>query len=151
MKSQKVTISESFEAINIKIYIKTEEEEHQMEFPITEEYTSSTTNENIVTDFQNLNLNTTETEYANYDTNINIENNNIDTTYNIPITTTTYENTSDNYLQNIESSITTNNIIDNTVINCVYGAILNNTLSNALLFLSLIALFNNLLLYSLQH
>ena len=115
MKNQKVSISESFEVINIKFYIKTEEEEHQMELPFIEEYTSSTKNENIITDFQNLNLNnlnTTETGYSNYDTNINIEN--IDTTYNIPITSTTYENVSDNYLQNIESSTTTNNIIENT-------------------------------------
>ena len=115
MKNQKVSISESFEVINIKFYIKTEEEEHQMELPFIEEYTSSTKNENIITDFQNLNLNnlnTTETGYSNYDTNINIEN--IDTTYNIPITSTTYENASDNYLQNIESSTTTNNIIENT-------------------------------------
>ena len=115
MKNQKVSISESFEVINIKFYIKTEEEEHQMELPFIEEYTSSTTNENIITDFQNLNLNnlnTTETGSSNYDTNINIEN--IDTTYNIPITSTTYENVSDNYLQNIESSTTTNNIIENT-------------------------------------
>ena len=115
MKNQKVSISESFEVINIKFYIKTEEEEHQMELPFIEEYTSSTKNENIITDFQNLNLNnlnTTEMGYSNYDTNINIEN--IDTTYNIPITSTTYENVSDNYLQNIESSTTTNNIIENT-------------------------------------
>ena len=115
MKNQKVSISESFEVINIKFYIKTEEEEHQMELPFIEEYTSSTKNENIITDFQNLNLNnlnTTETGYSNYDTNINIEN--IDTTYNIPITSTTYENASDNYLQNIETSTTTNNIIENT-------------------------------------
>ena len=115
MKNQKMSISESFEVINIKFYIKTEEEEHQMELPFIEEYTSSTKNENIITDFQNLNLNnlnTTETGYSNYDTNINIEN--IDTTYNIPITSTTYENASDNYLQNIESSTTTNNIIENT-------------------------------------
>ena len=114
MKNQKVSISESFEVINIKFYIKTEEEEHQMELPFIEEYTSSTKNENIITDFQNLNLNnlnTTETGYSNYDTNINIEN--IDTAYNIPITSTTYENVSDNYLQNIESSTTTNNIIEN--------------------------------------
>ena len=115
MKNQKVSISESFEVINIKFYIKTEEEEHQMELPFIEEYTSSTRNENIITDFQNLNLNnlnTTETGYSNYDTNINIENN--DMTYNIPITSTTYENVSDNYLQNIETSTTTNNIIENT-------------------------------------
>ena len=98
MKNQKMSISESFEVINIKFYIKTEEEEHQMELPFIEEYTSSTKNENIITDFQNLNLNnlnTTEMGYSNYDTNINIEN--IDTTYNIPITSTTYENVSDNY------------------------------------------------------
>ena len=110
-----MSISESFEVINIKFYIKTEEEEHQMELPFIEEYTSSTKNENIITDFQNLNLNnlnTTEMGYSNYDTNINIEN--IDTTHNIPITSTTYENASDNYLQNIESSTTTNNIIENT-------------------------------------
>ena len=121
MKNQKVVVSEAFEVINIKFYIKSEEEEHQMEFPITEEYTSSTTNENITTtnydmnDFQNLNLNATETGYTTYDTNINMEN--IDTTYNtydIPATTTTYENASDNYLQNFESSTTTNNIIENT-------------------------------------
>ena len=115
MKNQKVSISESFEVINIKFYIKTEEEEHQMELPFIEEYTSSTKNENIITDFQNLNLNnlnTTETGYSNYDTNINIENN--DMTYNIPITSTTYENVSDNYLQNIETSTITNNIIENT-------------------------------------
>ena len=121
MKNQKVSISESFEVINIKFYIKTEEEEHQMELPFIEEYTSSTKNENIITDFQNLNLNnlyTTETGYSNYDTNINIEN--IDTTYNIPITSTTYENVSDNYLQNIESSTTTNNIIENTNTNIDY-------------------------------
>ena len=121
MKNQKVSISESFEVINIKFYIKTEEEEHQMELPFIEEYTSSTKNENIITDFQNLNLNnlnTTETGYSNYDTNINIEN--IDTTYNIPITSTTYENVSDNYLQNIESSTTTNNIIENNNTNIDY-------------------------------
>ena len=121
MKNQKMSISESFEVINIKFYIKTEEEEHQMELPFIEEYTSSTKNENIITDFQNLNLNnlnTTETGYSNYDTNINIEN--IDTTYNIPITSTTYENASDNYLQNIESSTTTNNIIENTNTNIDY-------------------------------
>ena len=121
MKNQKVSISESFEVINIKFYIKTEEEEHQMELPFIEEYTSSTKNENIITDFQNLNLNnlnTTEMGYSNYDTNINIENN--DTTYNIPITSTTYENVSDNYLQNIESSTTTNNIIENTNTNIDY-------------------------------
>ena len=121
MKNQKVSISESFEVINIKFYIKTEEEEHQMELPFIEEYTSSTKNENIITDFQNLNLNnlnTTETGYSNYDTNINIEN--IDTTYNIPITSTTYENVSDNYLQNIETSTTTNNIIENTNTNIDY-------------------------------
>ena len=121
MKNQKVSISESFEVINIKFYIKTEEEEHQMELPFIEEYTSSTKNENIITDFQNLNLNnlnTTETGYSNYDTNINIEN--IDTTYNIPITSNTYENVSDNYLQNIESSTTTNNIIENTNTNIDY-------------------------------
>ena len=121
MKNQKVSISESFEVINIKFYIKTEEEEHQMELPFIEEYTSSTKNENIITDFQNLNLNnlnTTETGYSNYDTNINIEN--IDTTYNIPITSTTYENASDNYLQNIESSTTTNNIIENNNTNIDY-------------------------------
>ena len=121
MKNQKVSISESFEVINIKFYIKTEEEEHQMELPFIEEYTSSTKNENIITDFQNLNLNnlnTTETGYSNYDTNINIENN--DMTYNIPITSTTYENVSDNYLQNIESSTTTNNIIENTNTNIDY-------------------------------
>ena len=115
MKNQKMSISESFEVINIKFYIKTEEEEHQMELPFIEEYTSSTKNENIITDFQNLNLNnlnTTEMGYSNYDTNINIEN--IDTTYNIPITSTTYENVSDNYLQNIETSTITNNIIENT-------------------------------------
>ena len=121
MKNQKMSISESFEVINIKFYIKTEEEEHQMELPFIEEYTSSTKNENIITDFQNLNLNnlnTTETGYSNYDTNINIEN--IDTTYNIPITSNTYENVSDNYLQNIESSTTTNNIIENTNTNIDY-------------------------------
>ena len=121
MKNQKVSISESLEVINIKFYIKKEEEEHQMELPFIEEYTSSTMNENIITDFQNLNLNnlnTTETGYSNYDTNINIEN--IDTTYNIPITSTTYENVSDNYLQNIESSTTTNNIIENTNTNIDY-------------------------------
>ena len=121
MKNQKMSISESFEVINIKFYIKTEEEEHQMELPFIEEYTSSTKNENIITDFQNLNLNnlnTTEMGYSNYDTNINIEN--IDTTYNIPITSTTYENVSDNYLQNIESSTTTNNIIENTNTNIDY-------------------------------
>ena len=121
MKNQKMSISESFEVINIKFYIKTEEEEHQMELPFIEEYTSSTKNENIITDFQNLNLNnlnTTETGYSNYDTNINIEN--IDTTYNIPITSTTYENVSDNYLQNIESSTTTNNIIENNNTNIDY-------------------------------
>ena len=122
MKNQKVSISESFEVINIKFYIKTEEEEHQMELPFIEEYTSSTKNENIITDFQNLNLNnlnTTETGYSNYDTNnINIEN--IDTTYNIPITSTTYENVSDNYLQNIETSTTANNIIENTNTNIDY-------------------------------
>ena len=121
MKNQKVSISESLEVINIKFYLKTEEEEHQMELPFIEEYTSSTKNENIITDFQNLNLNnlnTTETGYSNYDTNINIEN--IDTTYNIPITSTTYENVSDNYLQNIESSTTTNNIIENTNTNIDY-------------------------------
>ena len=121
MKNQKMSISESFEVINIKFYIKTEEEEHQMELPFIEEYTSSTKNENIITDFQNLNLNnlnTTETGYSNYDTNINIEN--IDTTYNIPITSTTYENVSDNYLQNIETSTTTNNIIENTNTNIDY-------------------------------
>ena len=121
MKNQKMSISESFEVINIKFYIKTEEEEHQMELPFIEEYTSSTKNENIITDFQNLNLNnlnTTETGYSNYDTNINIEN--IDTTYNIPITSTTYENASDNYLQNIESSTTTNNIIENNNTNIDY-------------------------------
>ena len=121
MKNQKVSISESFEVINIKFYIKTEEEEHQMELPFIEEYTSSTKNENIITDFQNLNLNnlnTTETGYSNYDANINIENN--DTTYNIPTTSTTYENVSDNYLQNIETSTTTNNIIENTDTNIDY-------------------------------
>ena len=121
MKNQKMSISESFEVINIKFYIKTEEEEHQMELPFIEEYTSSTKNENIITDFQNLNLNnlnTTEMGYSNYDTNINIEN--IDTTYNIPITSTTYENVSDNYLQNIETSTTTNNIIENTNTNIDY-------------------------------
>ena len=121
MKNQKMSISESFEVINIKFYIKTEEEEHQMELPFIEEYTSSTKNENIINDFQNLNLNnlnTTETGYSNYDTNINIEN--IDTTYNIPITSTTYENVSDNYLQNIESSTTTNNIKENTNTNIDY-------------------------------
>ena len=121
MKNQKVSISESFEVINIKFYIKTEEEEHQMELPFIEEYTSSTKNENIITDFQNLNLNnlnTTEMGYSNYDTNINIEN--IDTTHNIPITSTTYENASDNYLQNIESSTTTNNIIENNNTNIDY-------------------------------
>ena len=121
MKNQKMSISESFEVINIKFYIKTEEEEHQMELPFIEEYTSSTKNENIINDFQNLNLNnlnTTETGYSNYDTNINIEN--IDTTYNIPITSTTYENVSDNYLQNIETSTTTNNIIENTNTNIDY-------------------------------
>ena len=110
MKNQKVSVSEAFEVINIIFYIKTEEEQHQMEFPITEKYTSTSSNENIVTDFQNLNLNTTGTGYTNYDTNINIKS--IDTTYNIPTTTTTYENTSDNYLQNIEGSTTTNNILD---------------------------------------
>ena len=121
MKNQKMSISESFEVINIKFYIKTEEEEHQMELPFIEEYTSSTKNENIITDFQSLNLNnlnTTETGYNNYDTNINIEN--IDTTYNIPITSTTYENVSDNYLQNIETSTTTNNIIENNNTNIDY-------------------------------
>ena len=118
MKNQKVSISESFEVINIKFYIKTEEEEHQMELPFIEEYTSSTKNENIITDLNLNNLNTTETGYSNYDTNINIEN--IDTTYNIPITSTTYENVSDNYLQNIESSTTTNNIIENTNTNIDY-------------------------------
>ena len=121
MKNQKVVVSEAFEVINIKFYIKSEEEEHQMELPFIEEYTSSTKNENIITDFQNLNLNnlnTTEIGYSNYDANINIEN--IDTTYNIPIASTTYENASDNYLQNIESSTTTNNIIENNNTNIDY-------------------------------
>ena len=113
MKNQKVSVSETFEVINIIFYIKTEEEQHQMEFPITEKYTSSSSNENIVTDFQNLNLNTIESGYTNYDTNINKES--IDTTYNIPTTTTTYENASDKYLQNIESSTTTNNILDTNI------------------------------------
>ena len=113
MKNQKVSVSEAFEVINIIFYIKTEEEQHQMEFPITEKYTSTSSNENIVTDFQNLNLNTIESGYTNYDTNINKES--IDTTYNIPTTTTTYENASDNYLQNIESSTTTNNILDTNI------------------------------------
>ena len=115
MKNQKVAVSEAFEVINIKFYLKSEEEEHQMEVPISEEYTSSTTEQNITTTnydmnaFQNINLNTTDTAYTTYDTNYNIEN--IGTTYNVPQTSTTYENISDNYLQNIETT-GTNNVID---------------------------------------
>ena len=115
MKNQKVAVSEAFEVINIKFYLKSEEEEHQMEVPISEEYTTSTTDQNITTTnydmnaFQNINLNTTDTAYTTYDTNFNIEN--IETTYNVPQANTTYENVSDNYLQNIETSVT-NNVID---------------------------------------
>ena len=120
MKNQKVSVSESFDVINIKFYLKSEEDLYQTEIPLSEEfYTSTTTDENVTTNFdlnafQNLDNVNADTGFNTYDANINTqtENVNVDITYGTPeiINTTSYENvSSDNYLQNIEASATTTN------------------------------------------
>ena len=120
MKNQKVSVSESFDVINIKFYLKSEEDSYQTEIPLSEEfYTSTTTDENVTTNFdlnafQNLDNVNADTGFNTYDANINTqtENVNVDITYGTPeiINTTSYENvSSDNYLQNIEASATTMN------------------------------------------
>ena len=120
MKNQKVSVSESFDVINIKFYLKSEEDSYQTEIPLSEEfYTSTTTDENVTTNFdlnafQNLDNINADTGFNTYDANINTqtENVNVDITYGTPeiINTTSYENvSSDNYLQNIEASATTTN------------------------------------------
>ena len=120
MKNQKVSVSESFDVINIKFYLKSEEDSYQTEIPLSEEfYTSTTTDENVTTNFdlnafQNLDNVNADTGFNTYDANINTqtENVNVDITYGTPeiINTTSYENvSSDNYLQNIEASATTTN------------------------------------------
>ena len=120
MKNQKVSVSESFDVINIKFYVKSEEDSYQTEIPLSEEfYTSTTTDENVTTNFdlnafQNLDNVNADTGFNTYDANINTqtENVNVDITYGTPeiINTTSYENiSSDNYLQNIEASATTTN------------------------------------------
>ena len=120
MKNQKVSVSESFDVINIKFYVKSEEDSYQTEIPLSEEfYTSTTTDENVTTNFdlnafQNLDNVNADTCFNTYDANINTqtENVNVDITYGTPeiINTTSYENvSSDNYLQNIEASATTTN------------------------------------------
>ena len=122
MKNQKVSVSESFDVINIKFYLKSEEDSYQTEIPLSEEfYTSTTTDENVTTNFdlnafQNLDNVNADTGFNTYDANINTqtENVNVDITYGTPeiINTTSYENvSSDNYLQNIEASATTTNDI----------------------------------------
>ena len=120
MKNQKVSVSESFDVINIKFYLKSKEDSNQTEIPLSEEfYTSTTTDENVTTNFdlnafQNLDNVNADTGFNTYDANINTqtENVNVDITYGTPeiINTTSYENvSSDNYLQNIEASATTTN------------------------------------------
>ena len=120
MKNQKVSVSESFDVINIKFYLKSEEDLYQTKIPLSEEfYTSTTTDENVTTNFdlnafQNLDNVNADTGFNTYDANINTqtENVNVDITYGTPeiINTTSYENvSSDNYLQNIEASATTTN------------------------------------------
>ena len=120
MKNQKVSVSESFDVINIKFYVKSEEDSYQTKIPLSEEfYTSTTTDENVTTNFdlnafQNLDNVNADTGFNTYDANINTqtENVNVDITYGTPeiINTTSYENvSSDNYLQNIEASATTMN------------------------------------------
>ena len=120
MKNQKVSVSESFDVINIKFYVKSEEDSYQTEIPLSEEfYTSTTTDENVTANFdlnafQNLDNVNADTGFNTYDANINTqtENVNVDITYGTPeiINTTSYENvSSDNYLQNIEASATTTN------------------------------------------
>ena len=120
MKNQKVSVSESFDVINIKFYVKSEEDSYQTEIPLSEEfYISTTTDENVTTNFdlnafQNLDNVNADTGFNTYDANINTqtENVNVDITYGTPeiINTTSYENvSSDNYLQNIEASATTTN------------------------------------------
>ena len=120
MKNQKVSVSESFDVINIKFYLKSEEDLYQTEIPLSEEfYTSTTKDENVTTNFdlnafQNLDNVNADTGFNTYDANINTqtENVNVDITYGTPeiINTTSYENvSSDNYLQNIEASATTTN------------------------------------------
>ena len=120
MKNQKVSVSESNDVINIKFYLKSEEDLYQTEIPLSEEfYTSTTTDENVTTNFdlnafQNLDNVNADTGFNTYDANINTqtENVNVDITYGTPeiINTTSYENvSSDNYLQNIEASATTTN------------------------------------------
>ena len=120
MKNQKVSVSESFDVINIKFYVKSEEDSYQTEIPLSEEfYTSTTTDENVTTNFdlnafQNLDNVNADTGFNTYDANINTqtENVNVDIAYGTPeiINTTSYENvSSDNYLQNIEASATTTN------------------------------------------
>ena len=120
MKNQKVSVSESFDVINIKFYLKSEKDSNQTEIPLSEEfYTSTTTDENVTTNFdlnafQNLDNVNADTGFNTYDANINTqtENVNVDITYGTPeiINTTSYENvSSDNYLQNIEASATTTN------------------------------------------
>ena len=120
MKNQKVSVSESNDVINIKFYLKSEEDSYQTEIPLSEEfYTSTTTDENVTTNFdlnafQNLDNVNADTGFNTYDANINTqtENVNVDITYGTPeiINTTSYENvSSDNYLQNIEASATTTN------------------------------------------
>ena len=126
MKNQKVSVSESFDVINIKFYLKSEEDSYQTEIPLSEEfYTSTTTDENVTTNFdlnafQNLDNVNADTGFNTYDANINTqtENVNVDITYGTPeiINTTSYENvSSDNYLQNIEASATTtNDVVEDT-------------------------------------
>jgi len=120
MKNQKVSVSESNDVINIKFYLKSEEDSYQTEIPLSEEfYTSTTMDENVTTNFdlnafQNLDNVNADTGFNTYDANINTqtENVNVDITYGTPeiINTTSYENvSSDNYLQNIEASATTTN------------------------------------------
>ena len=120
MKNQKVSVSESNDVINIKFYLKSEEDLYQTEIPLSEEfYTSTSTDENVTTNFdlnafQNLDNVNADTGFNTYDANINTqtENVNVDITYGTPeiINTTSYENvSSDNYLQNIEASATTTN------------------------------------------
>ena len=126
MKNQKVSVSESNDVINIKFYLKSEEDSYQTEIPLSEEfYTSTTTDENVTTNFdlnafQNLDNVNADTGFNTYDANINTqtENVNVDITYGTPeiINTTSYENvSSDNYLQNIEASATTtNDVVEDT-------------------------------------
>ena len=87
LKKQKVQVKEEVDIIKLNFFFESKENENPIELKATEENISTTTNNDFISSYS----------YQNIDTQYSVSEN------------ANYENTSENYLQNIE---TTNNVTD---------------------------------------